>query len=117
MKRLLLLLLPAGAGLVLWLSLTVSALNSLMLISMAWLPFSLGFAIQGNVLAFSRQRFKWLRFATLGLLLPPIVGAVSEASRKGMFFWELAVFLLLAAAVLYLIGWAAAWTLEGKNHA
>lgn len=116
MKRLWLLLLPAGAGLVFWVSVAVDPLYFLMLPCMIALPFSLGFSVQGNVLAFSRQRLKWLRFVTLGLLLIPITGAVSEASWKGM-LWQLAVAVWIAAAVLYLIGWGAAWALEAKDHA
>lgn len=115
MKRLWLLLLPAGVGLVLWASLELYGLEVLMLSAMIFLPLSLGFAIQGNALAFSRQRFKWLRFATLGLLLIPIVGTVCEASRRYM-LWQIAVSIWLVEAVLYLLGWGAAWALEGKDH-
>lgn len=115
MKRLWLLLLPVAAGLVLWASLELGGLYVLMLPAMILLPFSLGFALQGNVLALTRQRLRWLRFVSLVLLLIPIAGAVCEASRHYM-FWQLAAALWIGGAVLYLLGWAAAWTLEGKDH-
>lgn len=115
-SRLLLLLLPAGAGLVLWIGLAVDALYFLLPPALLLLPFLLGFALQAVALYFTRQRLKWLRFAPLALLLIPIAGTAYEVSLQGM-FWQLAAFIWLAAAVLYLIGWGAAWAMEGKANA
>lgn len=82
---------------------------------MILLPFFLGLAIQGNLLAFTRQRFKWLRFVSLALVLIPIAGAVCEAFRHYM-LWRLAVVIWVASALLYLVGWGAAWGLEVKHR-
>ena len=93
----------------------MSPLYFLMLPFMILLPLTLGFAVQGIALFLSRQRFKWLRLIPLGLLPIPIMGAVCEAHRHYM-FWQLAAVIWLGAAVLYLMGWGAAWALEGRNH-
>lgn len=114
-NRLLLLLLPAGAGLVLWASLAVSSLYVLTLPALLLLPLLLGFALQAVALELFRQRLKWLRFASLGLLLVPAAGVAYEASLKGM-FWQLAAVIWLAAGILYLLGWGAAWALEGRHR-
>lgn len=115
-NRLLLLLFPAGTGLALCLSLAVNSLFILFLPALILFPLSLGFALQAVALYFTRQRLKWLRFAPLALLLIPIAGTAYEVSLQGM-FWQLAAFIWLAAAVLYLIGWGAAWAMEGKANA
>lgn len=112
-NRLLLLLFPAGAGLALCLSLAVNSLFILFLPALILFPLSLGFALQAVALYFTRQRLKWLRFAPLALLLIPIAGV---ASVTGMMFGGLAAALWLAGAVLYLMGWGAAWTLERKAN-
>lgn len=113
-KRLMLLLLPAVTGLGLWVGFAVSSLYFLMFPFMILLPLTLGFAVQGIALFFSRQRLKWLRFVSLGLLLIPLAGAACEVSRHYM-FWQLAVAIWLGAAVFYLTGWGAAWGLEAPH--
>lgn len=115
-KRLLLLLLPTGMGLVLWVSLAVDALFILFLPALILLPLSLGFALQTVALELFRQRLRWLRFASLVLLLIPTVWAVREASPPREMFWQLAAALLLAAAVFYLIGWGIAWAVERQSR-
>lgn len=114
-NHLLLLLIPAGAGLVLWVSLAVGSLYVLTLPALILLPLSLGFALQAAALCFFRQRRKWLRFVTLALLLVPAAGVAYEASLKGM-FWQLAAAIWLAVGALYLMGWGAAWALEGRSR-
>ena len=114
-NRLLLLLLPAGVGLVFWASLAVGSLYVLTLPALLLLPLSLGFALQAAALFFFRQRRKWLRFASLALLLVPIAGVACEAALKGM-FWQLAAVIWVALGALYLMGWGAAWALEGRRH-
>lgn len=111
-NRLLLLLFPAGTGLALCLSLAVNSLFILFLPALILFPLSLGFALQAVALYFTRQRFRWIRFAPLALLLIPIAGTAYEVSLQGM-FWQLAAFIWL----LYLIGWGAAWAMEGKANA
>lgn len=114
-NRLLLLLLPAGAGLGLWASLAVSPLYVLTAPALILLPLSLGFAVQGIALFFTRQRRGWLRFAALVLLLVPAAGVAWEAFLKGM-FWQLAAVIWSIVGALYLMGWGAAWALEGRSR-
>lgn len=115
MKRLWLLLLPAGAGLVVWVCAAAVDNYLLLTVSLMMLPVLLGFSVQAVALFFARRAGKWLRFATLGLLLIPVAGAAYEASRQGM-FWQLGALIWLAGAVLYLPGWGAAWALERTRH-
>lgn len=115
-RRLLFLLLPAGAGLVLWAGLAVGPLYVLTLPALILLPLLLGFALQSLALFLSRQRRRWLCFASLLPLLIPVVQAIGEASYQGYFFWQLAVVYWGMAAALYLMGWCAAWALEDGYH-
>lgn len=114
MKRRLLFLLPAGVGsaLLFWKFFQTD------LTFFAWLlpPLFLGFVIQAVVLWLTRKGHKSLRFVPLILTLIPLAWALNTAiEQKGM-FWILGVILYVELALLYVMGWGAAWGLEVKRH-
>jgi len=111
-KRFALLALPASAAL--GLSLLLALIDPILsLWSLAAL--ALGFAIQAAVLFLTRQGPKWLRWAPLGLLAVPLF--MARSVRPHGFLWELEILFWLSLALSYLLGWAAAWGLGGKDHA
>lgn len=111
MKRCLLLIPVAAAAYALWLCVRMRDLTMGLLV---FGPVILGFALHALTRFLLPKDSPWADPAPLGLLVIPLGGMSYEAMEQSA-FWLIGAFLWLVVALLYLLGWASAFGLEGKQ--